>query len=145
MKPSFENNDKPDNPAPGTVSNASTDSTLVLWDNAPDNNNIVDVNRNFSNTLSMSTNGDLSKTHACTACCCSCEHAKCIQCLGNPQAGLKGFSNVALDLTDDVEIDSLANGYVVDDKNLPDDDFDDREITWNDFDISKFTFAFFCQ
>lgn len=135
MRPSLENiNDKSNDDnhrAPGTISNASTDSTVVL-DNMPETNNDkkMDINRNFSNTLSMSTNGDLNKTNSCTACCCSCEHSKCQQCSAN-----EGFTNIALDMTNDDVLDSLGNNSFSND--AQDDDFDDREISWNDFDISK--------
>ena len=142
MKPSFENtNDKPEeqHPAPGTVSNASTDSTLI-WDN--ENNNLVPHHR-YSTTLNMSTNVDLNKTHACTACCCSCEHSKCTaQCM-NTQAYSSGFTNIALDMTNDEHLDAhLTEGDfgIDDDKHSPDDDFDDRGITWTDFDIRSHRF-----
>lgn len=138
MKPSFENNDKPEeHPAPGTLSNASTDTTLV-WDNVPENN-LVDDNRNFTNTLTMSTNGDLNKAHTCMACCCSCEHSKCTQCISKAKCG---YTNIVLDLTNDDVLDSLENGFE-DDKNPQDDDFDDRELCWTDFDIRKYISFFF--
>lgn len=137
MSSNFDNN-KPDKSEdhPGTISNASTDSTLVWGDNNVDNNNVV-INR-FSNTLSMSTNGDLNKANACTACCCSCEHHS--KCIGT-QAYTAGFTNIALDMTND-PLASLENGFNVDDdKNSPDDDdFDDRGITWTDFDIRSHRF-----
>jgi hypothetical protein len=98
MKPNPENN----HPPPGTISNASTDSTII-WDN--DNNNII--NR-FSNTLSMSTNGELNKTST-AACCCSCEHTKCTKCISHQQS-FTGFTNVALNMTDEC-LDSLETGF----------------------------------
>ena len=146
MKPGSENpNDKlEDHPAPGTVSNASTDSTLV-WDVNENNNNLVPHHR-FSTSLNMSTNVDMNKTHACTACCCSCEHSKCTaQCMNtnlNTQAYSPGFTNIALDLSNEEHLDShlAENGFGIDDKHSPDDDFDDQGITWTDFDIRSHRF-----
>lgn len=141
MKPSFENDKPEEHPAPGTVSNASTDSTLV-WDSNENNNNLVPHHR-YSTTLNMSTNVDLNKTHAGTACCCcSCEHSKCTAGCMNTQAYSPGFTNIALDMTNDEHLDAaLADGdFGIDDKHSPDDDFDDRGITWTDFDIRSHRF-----
>ena len=109
----------------GTVSNASTDSTLV-WDNI-DNNNLLNENRNFTNTLSMSTNGEFNKTK-CT---------ECTQCMNLHKNSYAAFTNIALDMTNEEVLDSLDNefGSV---KNVTDDDDEDREIEWNDFNISMF-------
>lgn len=129
----------------GTVSNASTDSTLV-WDNVQDNvdnNNLINENRNFSNTLSMSTNGEFNKSKC--ADCSTCEHFKCPQCVNLHKNSYAAFTNIALDLSNEEVLNSLENefGSVKNGTDDYDDDDVDREIEWNDFNISMFLIIIF--
>lgn len=85
----------------------------------------------------MSTNGDPNKMNLCED-CCTCDHAKCPQCINT--AKYSTYTNIALDMTNDEALDSLENGFSCTNNKDSPDDFDDREITWTDFDIRSHRF-----